>query len=288
MRTCTWVVAVVASSWLVSTAPGAEPNTPAPKRVDIRCPVPGTSVVRSVVKDGTKVKKGDLLITLDDSNLRADAERLRIEVATAIAETIAAKTGLQRAECEGNKVSMAELALKVAVLRRQSHSAQLDMEEKMIEGEIVLAQKSFELVKRHVESIVTNTGADSVKAATAELELLKAKAALETAMNKKRLLEIMRPLKMAELEFALVEAELNLSMMKRTTAKELEVAKASLAAREQVLRVEQDRLERIEELLVQCAVLAPSDGTVRYVEKRRLAEGVLVRERQPLLVLIGE
>ena len=75
---------------------------------------------------------------------------------------------------------------------------------------------------------------------------------------------------------------------KNAAAKELEVAKASLAAHEQKLRMEQGRLKRIEELIVSSAVQAPSDGTVRYVQKGVIAEGTLVRERQPLLILTRE
>jgi len=288
MRTCTWII-VVTASWLVSPAFGAEPKAPAQKEVEIRSPLPGTSAILTIVKDGARVKEGDLLITLGSSGLQAEQEQLRMEVAAATAEMIAAKTGLQRAEVERKKTDVADLALNVAELRCHAHSAELDLELKMIERDIEIAQKSLELIKRHVKNTVTDTGTgNSFEEAAAELEILKAEAALETATNKRRLLEIMRPLKKAELGLAMTHAQMDCAVAKRATAEELEVAKASLAAHEQKLQMEQARLKRIEELIVLSAVVAPSDGTVRYVGKGSIAEGALVRERQPLLVLIRE
>lgn len=288
MRTCTWVVTAVAAAWFVSPAPSAEPKTPTEKGLEIRSPLPGTAVVRSIVKDGAKVKKGDLLITFDDSSLRNDLERLRIEVATAIARATAAKTGLQRAEAESKKVDIAELALKVAGLRCHSHSAELEMELKMVEREIAVAEKSLELLKRRIEDVVANADGDSLEAAIAEFELFKAKAELEAATDKKGLLDTMRPLREAELQLAMKQAELEFIMVKGTTAEELKLAQASLAATEQALQVKQARLNRIEELLKQANVLAPSDGTVQYAVNGMIAEGIVVRERQPLLILIAE
>lgn len=288
MRIRTWIM-VAAASWLVSPVVGAGPETPAQKKVEIRSPLPGTSAILTIVKDGTKVKEGDLLITLGSSGLQAEREQLRMEVAAATAEMIAAKTGLRRAEVESKKIAVAELALKVAELRCHAHSAEMDLELKMIEREIEVARKSLELIKRHVKNTATDTGGgNSPEEAAAELEILKAEAALETATNKKRLFEVMRPLKEAELELAMKQTQMELAMIKLATAEALEVAKASLAAHEQRLRMEEARLKRIEELIVLSAVVAPSDGTVRYVGKGRIGEGAHVRERQPLLILIRE
>ena len=98
----------------------------------------------------------------------------------------------------------------------------------------------------------------------------------------------MRPLREAELQLAMKQAELEFIMVKGTTAEELKLAQASLAATEQALQVKQARLNRIEELLKQANVLAPSDGTVQYAVNGMIAEGIVVRERQPLLILIAE
>ena len=288
MRTCTWII-VVTVSWLVSPTFGAESEQPARKHIEIRSPLPGVNAILTIVNDGTKVEEGDLLITFDSSDLQAEREQLRIAVAVATAEVVAAKTGLVRAEIERNKTDVAALALRVAELRRKAHSAELDVEMKMFEREIEVAQKSLDLVKRHVKNTVTDTGTgNSLEEATAELEILKAEAALETATSKKRLLEIMRPLKEAELELDMKQTEMELAMLKLATAEELEVAKASLAAHEQKLQMEKGRLERIEESIALSEVRAPSNGTVRYVVKGVNAEGALVRERQPLLLLIRD
>jgi len=279
-------ITVVSALWLISPSLRAEPKTPAEKEIEIRCPLPGSSAILSIVKDGARVKEGDLLVTLDNSNLRTDVERLRAEVVMRAGEMSTAKRRLQRAEAEIKRMEVAEFAVKVAELRCRAHAVELDMERKMIEREIAVAQKAFELLKRHVESLAAS-GGDSAPAA-AELELLKAEAALETATNKKRLFEAMCPLKEAELELAKRQSELEFALMKRETAEELESAKASLAAGEQMQRAREDRLKRLEDLLSQSTVLAPSNGTVRHLKQGNIAEGIYVRERQPLLILIRE
>ena len=144
------------------------------EKVVVKSRAEGRSTIIWLIEEGNHVKKGDLLITFDDSSLRNDLERLRIEVATAIARATAAKTGLQRAEAESKKVDIAELALKVAGLRCHSHSAELEMELKMVEREVRVAEKSLELLKRRIEDVVANADGDSLEAAIAEFELFKA------------------------------------------------------------------------------------------------------------------
>ena len=108
MKGCTWMVAAAGALGLVFAAGGEEPKVPSAGQVEIRCPLPGTSVVRSVVKDGSRVKKGDLLLSFDDSKIRAEVERWKVEVIAAEADAVAGKASLQLAESHSEEVGVAE------------------------------------------------------------------------------------------------------------------------------------------------------------------------------------
>lgn len=289
MKGCTWMVAAAGALGLVFAAVGEEPKVPSAGHVEIRCPLPGTSVVRSAVKDGSRVKKGDVLLSFDDAKIRAEVERLKVEVSSAEADAVAAKASLQLAESHSEEVGVAEAALKVAELRRRCCSPRFELELKLLEVQIELAKKSLVLSKRRYEKVFARqraTGSGDVEAA--ELEIVKVQAELETAMTKRELLKLMHALNEAELELALKRMQLGLAKTKSTMAEELETAKAALRAREQTLQLEQARLKRVADLSQQCTVRAPQDGTVRYLRRGGMNKGVSVRQGQPLLILTGE
>ncbi len=289
MKGCTGMIAVAGALGLVFAAVGEEPKVPSATHVEIRCPLPGTSVVRSVVKDGSRVKKGDVLLTFDDSKIRAEVERLRVEASTAEAEAVAAKASLQLAESQSEEVGVAEAALKVAELRRRCCSPRFELELKLLEVQIEVAKKSLALSKRRYEKVFARqraTGSGDVEAA--ELEIVKTQAELETAMTKRELLKLMHALNEAELELALKRMQLDLAKTKCTVAEELETAKAALRAREQTRQLRQARLKRVADLLEQCTVRAPQDGTVRYLRRGGMSKGASVRQGQPLLIFTGE
>jgi len=289
MKINTWIVAVVVASCLVCTAAAGEPKVPSATHIEIRCPLPGSTTVRSIVNDGSSVEEGDVILTFDDAKIRADVMRSQIEVETANAELIAAKTNLQRSESQKDEVDVAELALKVAELRHRQCSAQLESELKMLDRQIEIAKKSLELAKRLFEKRGGSSGeSDSVEAAAAELEMLKMKAEFEAALTKRQMLELMRPLREAELELAMKRTRLDLAKIKRMAAGEQQAARAATEAREQVMRVKQDKLKQLEDLLEQCTVRAPRDGKVHHAGPVPISEGSLVRQRQPLLILVGE
>jgi multidrug resistance efflux pump len=278
------MVAVVGASCLVSTASGDDPNVPSSTRVQIHAPL--STVVRSIVKDGSKVKKGDLILTLDDSQIRAEIERLKIELEVAKAEILAAKASLEEAETRTEEVALAELALKVAELRRHSGLAELDLEEKVIGGQINVAKKLLALLQRRL--VGKKDGNDSIDALATELEIVKVEAELEAAMAKKQLLEVMRPLREAELELDLKQTRLDLARKKPETLQAREAAKAEMKAREQVRQLKLARLKRLEDVLKQCTIHAPRDGIVHHAGPVPVSEGSQVRERQTLLILDAE
>jgi HlyD family secretion protein len=291
MRSCTWMVAVAGASWIVPAAAGGEPNVPSPAPVEIRCPLPGTSMVLSIVNEGSSVKKGEVLLSLDDSEIRAELERAQIEVQTAHAETIATKASLELAGGQREELGMAEAALKVAELRRRCFSARFEFEQKAVQRQVEPAGKSLDLAKRRHEKTVASGGeSNSLDLAVAELEILKAKAELETAAAEGQLLELTRPLREAERELAVRQAQGDLAKTKRTTAQRRQLAQAALLVCEQTQRLKQARLERIQDLLKQCTIRAPREGTIRYPKTpgSAIAEGALVRQRQTLLILIGK
>ncbi len=283
MRTCSWMIAAAAVSWPVCTASSAEQ---AP-RVEIRSPLPGTAVVQSVVEDGSQVKKGDLLVKLDDSKIQAALQRLKVELSRAEAEAVAAKAHLQQAQSRGAEVGLAELALKVAQLRRRCHAARFELELKLLDVKIAFAKKRLDLAKRRHERAAAQrrvaVGPDDMEAV--ELEIVKAQAELETAATERELRRVMHPLEEAELELAAKQTEVELLKTKHATEEDARTATAAVRAHEQTRQMIEAELKQVADLLKQCTIHAPQDGKIQYPRGRGLRSGAAVRQRQPLLIL---
>jgi HlyD family secretion protein len=86
------------------------------QRVSISAEVPG--VIREVcVEEGAKVRKGDVLIRLDDARFRADLEQARAALAQAEAQRDKLKAGALPEELDQARAALAEAEAKVRNLR---------------------------------------------------------------------------------------------------------------------------------------------------------------------------
>ena len=90
---------------------------------------------------------------------------------------------------------------------------------------------------------------------------------------------------------AVSQAEQKLARVKRENASNLSQRSADVQAKEQALALLKRRMERLQEQLVACTIIAPADGLVVYASsgdrnaQNPIQEGAQVRERQMLLRL---
>ncbi|QDU38582.1 multidrug resistance protein MdtN [Maioricimonas rarisocia] len=243
--------------------------------------VPGESVILRLIPDGTTVKKGDLLVQLDDSELRENHAVLQIQAKTAEDGLTAAETRLEAAkQRKTTEVAIAEQKVRVAELARKrllDEGGELDHRLSTIERTMTLTEQQLAASKE--------TGASA--------ELRELQAQLETARGEKRLLQdFIRPHEAAVHELEIKTAQRELEQTQQNSQSAVVEAVATVAAGMQEVDSVRQELRRIEQSIAACQIVAPRDGVVMHANppSRRtnasvLEEGATVRERQPLLAM---
>lgn len=261
--------------------------------------VKGESTIIYIVPDGSRVKKRDLLIRLDDSKLRDDSLQQKLALAGVQASFVQAEsTFAALKQQEPSSSAVAELAVKVTELAQARYLAkggEYELQKRSSVQAIALAEQrlifSQKLVK-HIEQEKEGGSAQQKELMQAQLAVAESRAALETAQAKKRLLtEFTRPYQVAVLDLAIKQATSSLTQTKSENKAALEKSDANLQVQRAALESERYRLEQIHRQIEKCTILAPQDGVVIYdsITGRRTAstsvieEGATVRERQPLL-----
>lgn len=265
--------------------------------IDIISDVEGQTTIQQIVKEGTNVKKGDVLIVLDSAQIRQKIEDTTIELQKAEADVTNARElrdiqeSKNAADLEAAEVALtlAELDLKdyeEAAYPQQLANARTDLEM----AEIDLKNRREDLAQtRNLFAKGFVTAADVKKS---ELEVTKAENTVskaETALR--RLTEYTHASDLAAKRNALSQAEQRLARVKRENASQMSQKNADVAAKTQNLSIIRRRMERLQQQLASCTIVAPADGMVVYATsgdrnaQNMIQEGATVRERQTILRL---
>ena len=259
----------------------------------IHNPVPGEGIVASSVANGSFVNKGDVLLTLSHSGLRDARLEQQIAVQEAAAAVQASQAELDAVvERAAFEIPVAEFQDRVAELARRrylSEGGELECQLARISREIAHAEERLEAVGDSASIIAQNPQQERDEPIPQSDN--EAQAHLDAKLAEKQLLEqFIRPHRAAVLELAVLKARANLKRTHRAVAAAKESAESQLQIHERVLTAEQSRLERIEQDIESCRILAPRDGVVLHAAPsgRRaggspLEAGATVRERQLLM-----
>lgn len=235
--------------------------------LDIKCRVRGSIGILDVVPDGSRVRKGDLLVRLDSTPLE---------------DTIAAEK-LVLARCEA-AVDRAKKNLRAAEIAIEEYREGTYVEQRLrIEREILTAQQGLAGAQRSLlESQIMFR-----RAFASRLHVEAREYAVELAENN---------LAAAKLKRDVLDAFTRAKMLKELTSKRDTIA-ARLKSDESALRHHADKLRQLEEDLRNCVIRAPRDGMAVYPSGtvagrsgvNQLAAavypGALVRQHQPLMCL---
>jgi len=240
----------------------------------------GPRTILRLVPDGSTVSEGDLLIQLDDADLRDQlierqvaSEQAETNLEAATAQLNAAKDALEA------DLPVAELKLQVAELARKrklGEGGELDQRLRQIELQITIAERQLKVFER--------TGATTATGPESRLQL-------ESARSEERLLqEFIRPHESAVLDLAIREAQANMNRTRRSGEAAIREAQAAVKTASLQLQAATQKLELVRQQITACRITAPRDGLVMYANPpaRRsaapvLEEGATVRERQLLL-----
>ncbi len=264
---------------------------------DIKSEVESVTQIITIVPEGTTVKKGDVLITLDSSTLRQKKEQLDLDLRKAESNRKIAQEmkDIQESQNSANKeaaevaVQLAEIDLRQYVEGTYPQSVEnaktaLSMSKLNLKNvEEDLEQTNVLFAKGFVTASDVKKGELAVT--TSRNEVLKANTAL-TVLEK-----YAHQMDTAKLNSALAQAEQKLYRTLKENASTLNQKIADLEEKQQSLDLLQRQARKLDEQLAACTIRAPEDGLVIYsssIERRErepVQEGSQVRQAQWLLRL---
>lgn len=219
----------------------------------LRSPIPGEVTVMSVVPAGRVVKKGDVLVVLDDSGLLDPIADAKIEAERAEAARKIAEIDRGAAEIAAEEYRKGTLEQELKEVEQQIALA--ESRRNSSEDEVQLARRNYEAVDKEI----AKTAYERLR--SSEARLREANFGLQSATVRRKVLkEFTAPRKVKELEGA----------AKKALAEELA---ASLR-----LELAKDKLRRLEILRAACRVKAPADGTFQP----EIEEGDTIKFRKRL------
>ncbi len=272
------------------------------EKIIVKNEVEGKTAIISLVDEGVRVKKGDLLIELDSSNLLDQKVDQEIRVQNAEAAFISAREDLAVVENQAQSdIDKAQLAYDFAVqdldkYLKGEYPNQLKESESKItlaEEEVTRAQEKLEWSRKlFQEKYISQTELQAD-----ELAEKKKVLDLELAQNDLKLLvDFTHKRRLAQLESDVKQAKMALERTTRKARADVVQAEANLKAKESEYERQQDKLKKIETQIEKTKIYSPADGLVIYATSAQvghrygsrtepLDEGVVVQERQELIHL---
>ncbi|MEZ5962594.1 MAG: efflux RND transporter periplasmic adaptor subunit [Planctomycetota bacterium] len=274
----------------------------------VRSQMEGQNTVIFLVKEGSRVEKGDKLVELDASQVIEKRANQEISVARARAALVSAQKALDiqekqnQAELLGatNDLRIAEMNQEKFVgrdldggTRQMGEAEQLRRD---AEDNIKLAQQELKLAEDRLTWSERLKAKDFITKNELERDQLDAdrkRYQVQRATNQKSLLQDYDlAIRQIEVEQKVIEAKLALERVVAQGDAKLAQATAEVESREAELKLAQERLDNLEQQVKNAVITAPTPGLVVYAfegdgMRRRevVEEGSSVRERQSLIVL---
>jgi multidrug efflux pump subunit AcrA (membrane-fusion protein) len=237
---------------------------------EIVCPVEGQSVIQSIVKEGTTVKKGDVIAVIETTDLTQKMETALLDLQKAEADLTAAKeakeiqesTNVANLEAANVELVLARLDLEeyvngtypklLASSKRDVEMARISVKTK----EQDLAQQQALFAKGFVNASDVKTG---------EINLIKEQNTLASVEADLRVLEKYTYEKEStDRKNKVAQAEKKLVRVQRENMSQLAQKQADFNAKEQSLALRRRQMENYKAQLEAATIKAPSDGLVVY------------------------
>jgi HlyD family secretion protein len=222
-------------------------------RVTVRNLVPGRTEIISLIKEGTVVKQGDLLIELDATGIEDALSLAEIAYQQAVFAYSEQEERFEVLKSDNTiKLRDAELAVELAVKNREKYvDGQWPQLSKKAETTISLANEEL----RRAEDRLNGTKKLEAKGYVNPTELVtdtlaakRREIELASAIEEQRLLvEFDYPRQMQQLDLAVENANIMLERTRKQNALQLEKARLQLASSKETLDLRKVKLEELRE-----------------------------------------
>jgi len=272
------------------------------EKMILKSEVRGRTSIISLVDEGTRAKKGDLLVELDSSKLVDERIDHQIRVQNAEAAFVGARENLAVAKNQAQSdVDKAKLAYDFAVQDMKKYlEGEYPNQLKEVEFRIILANEEVTRAEENLEwskKLFNEKYISQTELQADELAVKRKALDLELAQNDLDLLKnFTYKRRLAQLKSDVKQAKMALDRTIRKAKADVVQAEANLKAKESELERQRYKLEKNEKEIEKTKIYAPADGLVIYATSAQrgghrgrprepLAEGAEVRERQDLIHL---
>lgn len=273
------------------------------EKIVIKNKVEGRTSVISLVDEGAKVKKGQLLMELDSSNLLDKKLDQQIKLKNAEASYINARENVAVVENQAkSNIEKSQLEYDFAKQDLDKYlRGEYPNQLKEVESDISLAEENVSRAKENMvwsKKLFKEKYISETELTADELALKKKELDLELARNNLNLLKnYTHKRKLAQLESDVSQAKMALDRTARKSRADIVEVEAGLKAKKSELERQKTKLKKFEDQIEKAKIYAPVDGLVIYATSTQihrgkgrsrvepLEEGVMVRERQDLFHL---
>ena len=262
--------------------------------------VPGTKTIIYLVPEGTHVKKGDLLIQLDSSDLEDSQSNQEITVENAQADLTNAKENLTITKSQAQSdVSNAKLAAQFAKADLEKYiKGEYPQQLQQDQANITLAKQKLEQARTTLEgseklyklNYISKTERDSDALAEKQAELNEKMAEGDL----KLLQDYTYPRQIEQLKSNVTQTAMALDRVKLSSRANIVQAESTYRWRQSSYSRVKRHLDDLNEWIKNCNIYAPRSGMVIYAStggrhawanQQPLAEGQDVHDRQELIDL---
>lgn len=274
------------------------------ERIIVKNEVEGNTSIIYIVDEGTKVKKGDLLVELDSSSLVDQRIDQEIKVQNAEASYISARENFAVTENQAKSdVDKAQLAFDFAKQDLDKYNkGEYPNQLKQAESKITIANEEYTRAKDKLEwstRLFDEKYLSESELKADQLAEKQKKLSLDLAEQDLQLLkDYTHKRQVAQLESDVKQAEMALERTTRKARADVVQQEANLKAKEAEFNRQKDKLKKIETQISKTKIYAPADGLVLHAtsadmgrgrfpgsSSEPLDEGSTVRERQELIHL---
>jgi HlyD family secretion protein len=273
------------------------------KNMTLTNQVEGTTTIISIVPEGTKVKKGDIVCELDSSALQDKYRQQEILCTTAESAFTKASEDLKiQLNQNASDIEAADLAVRLAALDYKKFiNGEFPQQQSAAEGKVKIAEEAYIQAKETYEFNKRQVDKGTTQQNVAEASRIKMQQAQFDRESARKELEVLE-------DFTKERTEEELKSQAKQLIGELERVKIKadaskvqfekdLEAKDLTLKVEKDKLERYKKQIEACTLRAPQDGEVVYANLQSegrgrssqqgpaVEVGASVYERQPIINL---
>lgn len=239
-------------------------------QIEVKSNVRGRPEIISIVKEGTTVSEGDLLVKLDREELQEQLESYQLSLANAQASFIKAEQSMEIQQNDAESArKKAEVALVLAELElekwrngtvpQKKRELQLALEKS--QRRVARAKRDLELSEQlHEQEFISDNELEDAQIELIEAHAAEKSALLDVDVFNKYTYETDRRKKTSDLE----QAEAELDRTKRKNISNLAQREAELINAKRTLAIRKEAVTEVQQQLEETNIYAPSDGLVVY------------------------